>query len=603
MKPEKPQFKQDHSIAPSDDRNLMAPWQRFLTEPVSRAFDYRTVFWLLLSLVFSMMFASRAMRQAFSSPYVLQDDWRHHVFWMSRLVDPDSLPGDLIADYFQSIAPTGYKMLYSAAASAGIHPFLFAKLLPMALGLITTAFCFAVSMQLLPVPTAAFAGSLLLNQSLWMRNGLVSATPRAFISPLFLAFVFFFLRDSLLPSLVVIALMGLFFPSIMFIAVGVMLLRVVHWDGLRPRLSSDKRDYLACAATLAVTALVLLPYAFRSSGFGPVVTASEARMMPEFLPRGRMVVFRQGFWSYWITGSHTGMFTSGIFAPITMCLGLALPLLFVFRKRFPLANRISNGVEAFPRIIVASLAIFLAANLLLFRLYLPSRFTVSSFRILLALAAGISAIVLLDAAFRWAKQRTLPAVAAAVLAGAALILFPVEVDTRYKIGEAPALYEYLSRQPKSTLIASLSNETDNLPIFAGRSVLVARESALPFHKGYYSQIRQRAGDLINAQYAADITELQGFMLKYGVNYLLVDRNAFTPEYLAGDKWIMQYQPAAKDAVARMNQGIVPALSRLVEQCAAFEGNGMVLISADCVSKAAAESATHIAPAPVSPRPR
>lgn len=584
----KSEFAQDHSIASSLNHSSMAPWLRFLIDPVSRSFDFRTVFWFVLSLAFSAVYAWRAMRQAFSSPYVLQDDWRHHVFWMLRYVDHEAFPRDLIADYFQSLAPAGYAMLYRAAASLGVEPYVFGKLLPMALGLITTGLCFAVSMQLLRVPAAGFAGALVLNQSLWMRNGLVSGTPRAFISPLLLAFMFFLLRGPLLPSLAMIALMGLFFPSVMFIAVGAMLLRIVKWKGAMPVLSRDRRDYLVCAATLAVAALVILPYAFRSSGFGPVVTAAEARLMPEFLPKGRMVVFRQDFWSYWFTGNHTGMFTSGIFAPTTMCLAFLLPLMFVFRRRFPLVNRISSGIEAFPGIIVASVTIFLAAHLLLFRLYLPSRFTVSSFRILFALAAGIAAIVLLDAVFHWASGRSWPALASAALLGVVLIFYPVEVDSRYKTGAAPRLYEFLAREPRDVLVAGLSDETDNLPIFAGRSVLVARETAIPFHKGYYGQIRQRAIDLIDAQYSADLSELQSFIRKYGVTHLLLDREAFAPDYLARDKWIMQYQPAAGDAIKKLRSGVEPALSRLIDRCSVVETNGMVLLSSECVLKASTE---------------
>jgi len=584
----KSEFAQDHSIADSLNHSSTAPWFRFLIDPVSRALDFRTVFWLVLSLAFSILFASRAMRQAFSSPYVLQDDWRHHVFWMLRYVDQDSFPRDLIADYFQSLAPAGYAMLYRAAATLGVEPFVFGKLLPMALGLITTGLCFAVSMQILHVPAAGFASALMLNQSLWMRNGLVSGTPRAFISPLFLGFMFFALRGSLLPSLAMIALMGLFFPSIMFIAVGVVLLRVVHWEKMRPRLSRERRDYAACAAAVAIAGLVLLPYALNTSGFGPVVTAAEARLMPEFLPKGRMVVFRQGFLSYWFTGSHTGMFSSGVLAPFTMCLAFLLPLMFVFQRRLPLMSRFSKGIEVFPRIIVASVAIFLAAHLLLFRLYLPSRFTVSSFRILFALAAGVSAVVLLDAVFHWARGRSWVAAASAALLGVVLILYPAEVDSRYKTGTAPQLYEFLAHSPKDTLIAGLSAETDNLPIFAGRSVLVARETALPFHKGYYGQIRQRAIDLINAQYTADLAELQSFIRKYEVTYLLVDREAFAPDYLAHDKWVMQYQPAAQEAIGRLRQGVEPACSRVMDRCSVLETNGMVLLSAECVLKASGE---------------
>ena len=579
----------------------MEQFKRFLIGETDHTFDYRNIFWLSLSLAFSVAFASRALEQAFQSHYVLQDDWRHHVFWTARFMDPEFFPGDLIADYFQSVAPLGYSALYRSVAWLGLDPFVFAKLLPMALGLTTTAFCFGVSLQILRVPAAGFIGSLLLNESLWMRNGLVSATPRAFISPLLLGFMFFLLRRRMVASLLTVGLMGLFFPSTMFIAIAVLCLRIFRWEGGRLSYSRDRRDYVFCALGLGIAALVLLPYAFRSSGFGPVVNAVEGRTMPEFLPGGRMVVFRDDLVSYWLTGNHTGMVSSAVFSPFTLSLGLLLPLTILVRKRFPLVDRLSEGLALFPEILLASLGLFFAANVLLFRLYLPSRFTVNSFRILLALAAGITAIVILDAIFRWADRRALVTVGAAGLLAAALILPFITgtvVDTRYKTGQTTELYEYLASQPKDILIASLSNETENLPIFTKRAILVGRETALPFHKGYYSQIRRRAVDLINAHYSSDLGELQNFIRTYGVDYVLVDRDAFAPEYIADDKWINQYQPAARDAVAKMKQGSEPALARLVGQCSILDANGTSLIPAECILRATAENINHIAVAPV-----
>ena len=572
-----------------DPSNPNPTWklESLLTAEVTKAFDLRTIFWFIASLIFSAVFAERALAQAFSSPYVLQDDWRHHVFWMARFADPDLFPHDLVANYFQSIAPIGYTTLYKTLARAGVDPFLFAKLLPMALGLITTAFCFGASLRILRVPAAAFLASLLLNQSLWLRNGLVSATPRAFIAPLFVAFLYFCLSRKLLLTAASIALMGLFFPSTMFIALGVVLLGIFRIEERRLRLSRERSDYVVAVASLAVAAAVLLPYAFKSSTFGPVVTANEAQVMPEFLPGGRMVVFRQNFRGRWITGNHTGMFASGVFAPFTICFGLLLPVVMLLPKRFPLAARISR-IEIFPRIILASLVIFIAANVLLFRLYLPSRFTTNSFRFVLAMAGGITAVALLDGLLRALGSRVARIAAAVVFA--ALVALPLAtgpiVDTRYKTGTNPGLYEYLAGQPKDILIASLADETNNLPIFAKRSVLFSRETALPFHKGYYSQIRERVGDLINAQYSADLEQLASFIRKYRVDYLLVDGDAFAPEYVSSDKWVMQYQPAAKDAVTKLKQGVRPALSQLIESCKVYETENMVLISAECVTSAA-----------------
>src|SRR6185369_15132850 len=144
--------------------------------------------------------------------------------------------------------------------------------------------------------------------------------------------------------------------------------------------------------------------------------------------------------------------------------------------------------------------------------------------------------------FRALGSRAARVAAAGLFAG--LIALPLAtgpiVDTRYKTGTNPGLYEYLASQPKNILIASLADETNNLPIFAKRSVLFSRETALPFHKRYYNQVRERVLDLINAQYTDDLAELQSFIKKYAVDYLLVDLDAFAPEYVSRDKWITQY---------------------------------------------------------------
>ncbi|MEO0458513.1 MAG: hypothetical protein AAF152_18295, partial [Cyanobacteria bacterium P01_A01_bin.114] len=144
--------------------------------------------WLALSLFFAALYGALFWRQAFTGEYALQDDARQHIFWMQRWLDPDLFPNDLIADYFQSLAPFGYETLYKTAAGLGIHPFLLSKLLPPILGIVATLYGFWLCMQLIPVPAVAFISTLLLNQSMWMWRDLGSGTPRAFAIPLLLAF-------------------------------------------------------------------------------------------------------------------------------------------------------------------------------------------------------------------------------------------------------------------------------------------------------------------------------------------------------------------------------------------------------------------------------
>jgi len=238
---------------------------------------------------------------------------------------------------------------------------------------------------------------------------------------------------------------------------------------------------------------------------------------------------------------------------------------------------------------------FFAANALLFRLYLPSRFTVSSFRIILALSAGLAIIIILDAMFDWAANLNLPEAlrallpAAGVAAAVVILLLPrylngTWVDTRYKTGRNPELYEYLQQQPKDSVIASLSDEADNLPAFARRPILAARETALPFHRGYYSRIRERASALIHAQYTPKLDELQDFVTKYRVSFLLLDRDAFMASYVADDKWISQYQPAAKEGIELLRAGAQPALEKLRDECSVLSTDRLYLVSAECILK-------------------
>jgi hypothetical protein len=198
--------------------------------------------------------------------------------------------------------------------------------------------------------------------------------------------------------------------------------------------------------------------------------------------------------------------------------------------------------------------------------------------------------VLIDALLRWGDDqnpiRRLVAMTAPLILIAAIIWFPGTLDnfpnSKYRIGRNPTLYEFISSQPADSLIASLAQEVKNLPIFSRRPILVSREYSLPFHKNYYERMSERASDLIAAHYTADLSLLQSFIMKYKVKFVLIERNAFTPEYLSRDTWMMQYQPAANKAIEELKAGSVPALQRLMASCAAFENEDYVLLNAECI---------------------
>lgn len=582
--------------------------RKWLTTPTDKTSSPQVIFWFSLSLTCAALFGSIGLRRAFSHEYIVQDDARQHVFWMQRFLDPQLFPNDFIADYFQSVAQPGYKAIYQLAAAVGIDAMLFNKLLPILLGIIATAYCFGVCMQLLPVPAAGFVSALLLNQTLWMNDDLVSGTARSFVYPLFLAFLYYLLRRSLLPCLVALALQGLLYPFVMLISAGILVVRLVRWEAGKLRFSSDRRDYLFCATGVGITLLILLPLVLESSEYGPRITLAEAKTMPEFEDEGRSRFFLNSVFEFWLYADRSGFFpyewTHVLYALVLVSFGVLFLWQLHHPSRFPLVKHISSNINVLAQISVVSVGLYFAAHALLFKLYLPSRYSQYSIRILTAFAGAIAAIVLLDAIFLriHSKRSTqqLLALALTVLLGIPLISYPVTFKlisrtAHYVVGEVPEVYEFFLQQPKDTLIASLVQETDNLPSFAKRSVLVSREQALPYHKGYYTQFRQRVIDLIDAQFSPDRNQVKRFIQKYGVDFWIVER-AYLAAYLdknaaqkqlppeLNNQWLNQF-PATEEARKLWGQGVTPTLTTVAERCSVLEVKGLVILQATCIVEA------------------
>ncbi len=553
----------------------------------------------MLALVYALM----VLRKAFDGEYVVQDDVRQHVFWMQRFVDPQLFPNDLIADYFQSVSPWGFTQFYRLFAAIGVHPLLLSKLLPVGLSMIAATYAFGVGTQLLPMPFTGFLASLLTTQVLWTHDDVVSATPRAFLPPLFLAFLYYLLRwdgklmpKVALPCLAIIVLEGLFYPQYVLVFAGVVLLGLLSWRQGRLRLSQDKQDYWFVGICLAMSFLVLLPIALSTSAYGSVVPIAEARQLPEFSEIGRNQFFLSDPADFWLWADRSGLFPA--FRPRFLAIGFLLPVLLFFSNRyparFPLSQRLSRNAEVLWRIAAVAIALFAGAHLLLFKLYLPSRYTAYTLRFVLVFATAIVLTLLLDALWHWLRQQPhprlqhrLPVWGVTLLLLGALLLYPSyaksQAEDSYSIGDETKLYKFFAQQPKDVLIASLARQVDNFPTFSARSILIGREYALPYQVDYARQFRKRAIDTINAQYSLDAATLSAFIQAYKVDFWILDRRtSFRPAPLQ-KTWIRQYPEAFQTALAHMEQG-TPILKTLTQPCLIARDQDLQVLSTKCILK-------------------
>jgi hypothetical protein len=354
------------------------------------------IFWFSLSLTFSGFYSLPVLQTAFSREYVVATDARKFVFWMQRFNDPELFPNDLIADYFQSVTPAGFTMLYQCFNSLGIEPFLLSKLLPPMLGLISTVYCFGICLKIFPVPFAGFLATLLLNQTLWMDARLVDGVPRNFVYPLFLAFLYYFLNRSPFFVAGAIALLGLFYPQYVFISAAILILQLLRWENGRIHWSTNRQDYWVCVIGLIATVGVLLPYALSSSAYGPTISLDEAKTWAEFAETGRTNFFTNNPWDYWLFGERSGLLS--VVMPLCIS-GLFLPWILRKRSQFPLTEKVTEQVQVLTQIAIASLFMFFAAHALLFKLHLPSRYTQHSLLVVLSLAGAIALTILGQAIF------------------------------------------------------------------------------------------------------------------------------------------------------------------------------------------------------------
>ena len=534
----------------------------------------------MASLLIAMLYGILFWRIAFEGPYTIQDDARQHVFWMWRYVDATLFPNDLIADYFQSVAPVGYKALYRLGTFAGIHPLTFHKLLPPIICLAGTVYAFYLALAIIPVPLVAFINTLILNQSLWMWDELASGTPKAFSVLLILAFLLHVSQRNMWACAIAIALQGLFYPHLVFISVLLLALRTA-WP------NSNRRSNIRLLLVGSIVAvLVLLPYLLTTSPYGPVVTLDQAKTMVEFSPSGRNAFFYNNWSKYWFFSGRSGFLPPIV--PTTICLSLCLPLLLWLK--LPLLKKISRHGVLIVQLGLASTILFFLSHSVLFRLHLPSRYSRHSLKVIVALAAAMVIVAVLDTGLRrlcrQPQQLWRQAIALAMVLGVTLVtvgyplLLDSFLDVVYIDSDRAALYEYIKAQPKDIRIASLANESENIPAFTGRSIMISRGHSLAYHQGYYNQIRPRILDLITGQYSPNLSVLKSVITDYDIDFWLIDENSFNPDNMPR-MWFRQFQTEWTTAMNQIQQQ-PSALQQLIPNCTVVSDQGKTLISATCV---------------------
>jgi hypothetical protein len=341
---------------------------------------------------------------------VFQADTTLHEYWMRRFQDP-ALFHDPLTDALleTGYSPAGWRLLYWLASHV-VDPVLFGELLPVVLQPFAVWLVFRiVRAHVAWWPAAWISAALFLVP--WEIHRFSGGHSRAFAQPIVLLAVFLLLRRRNLAAALVPPAGLLLYPPASLVALAIVLLAALE---RKQRLFLNRARAAWAAVSLAGFGTVALTTRL-VAGYHPLISEEEAHRYAEFGPNGQMHFFAESTLDY-LRQNYSG-FSLG--APGSL---LAVAALFLLVVRPRNATLLRWEVWCMP---IAALALFAAAHALLFRLYLPHRYTYS----LLPFFCIAIGIALRPTIAAWAARTRLllPAAAALPLALAwlALMAFPL----------------------------------------------------------------------------------------------------------------------------------------------------------------------------------
>lgn len=487
-----------------------------------------------------------AHHSAFFSPYIINDDARQQLFWMQRWLDPNLYPPDLLNQYARLYVPWGVQGVYYLA-SFFMGPLAFSKILCGILYISTGTLIYLTGRQV-----GGKKLGLCILSIYWFipffLHAMSGGLARAFATPL----LFFFLYGWLVKSRWIVALalllQSLFIPYVFILCGGASGLAWIIW---RLKLSSSP-PFLVCSGDFLVAALacaLLLGWKWQMSraGFGPLPWQSEMVGNPEFSASGRFLIlpvpsilhelFIRPF--EFIAPFRDGNNMIGIVGVIVI-----IPVM-IFGGLHSDWDKWRPYLIPLVCLATSSLLLYAAARILLFKLFLPSRYLEYSVNVGYCLVMGICLHGLIFNRLSLSNRKV------AICLGLIFLLGCMRNTGigLYDYSQDKALYTAVQdNTPVGAMIAGPPHLMDNVLTFGKRNVFASYELAHPWNMGYWSILKPRLMEFFEAYYSNDRGKVAVFCRKNRIDYLVVDKRNFAKEFIGGKPFFEPFGTKIKKLV-------------------------------------------------------
>lgn len=521
------------------------------------------------------------------APFAIQDDARQFLAWMSRLDDSMALRGDLLADYWQSVCPWLYRLIFGAANAVGLEPNVFARLLPVALLALSAWMGWRVALLLTRRPVAAFVAAALLTGFVLHEDSIYSATPRAFSTPLFLVFLDGLLRNRGVQTIPALFLLGLLYPTTALVGLTMLGLSRIGWRPLR--VDFGLRTWLLSGLGAVAVGAAIIPFAGATSAWEPTLSLPEALALPNLgTAEGRSAVVGLSGEVDLLCQARMGLLPEIVpcwstSAAVLPNLLLMVPMLWLAWRAARRSTYRPDGepgdlVHAWA--LIAAVAWWAVAIQVAFALHLPSRYTQRTLSILEFIAIGQLIGLWLDRRLRERPRSRGTLAGGGLLALFLLASFATPTPGISRPADEAAIAR-IAAMPADTIVGGVSDQLDYVPALTGRAALATIEHSIPYHQGYFRPLSERLEAGLAAVSSPDQAVLSDYVRRYGVDVIAVD-----PALIAYGELPPRWASVAPDAlrVAQADLDAAPSvLQRRARDCVIHD-HTLILLDADCLTR-------------------
>jgi len=282
---------------------------------------------------------------------------------------------------------------------------------------------------------------------------------------------------------------------------------------------------------LTATAFLYFKYILNESEFlGRPLLPSEVKVIGDFNPGGRNAAL-----------SEPDTLLSRLLSDVTG-IGLDLPKVFMmtfiaisiflsfkFKIHRLILIKIPQPLWVF---LLSGIVLTLIANLVMFRLYEPSRYIQNPLNIFLIIFVSINLFELFN--FLFLKRKRL---LGNLFIFSYLTLFMISTVPNFgchkeDVDEIKPVIKFLSLLPSDIFIAGHPMIMNGIGIYSKKRVfLTYKISTEVYWHSYYQEMTKRTKYFFDAYYAQDEKEILNLCQRYGITHIVVDLNHFSAEYL------------------------------------------------------------------------